>query len=93
MSERERLEVWVSKYALTGGIQRKRAELCSDISEDMISIINGHPNECYHGDDWHRDEAAAIAKAEKMRSTKLASLDKQRAHIAALTFPSQKERA
>lgn len=86
MSEREQIEVWVTKYALTEGIQRKRAALCADISPDMIAIINGHPNECYHGDDWHRDEISAIQKAKKMQKAELTSLDKRRARIAALSF-------
>lgn len=86
MSEREQIEVWVTKYALSEGIQRKRAEICSDISDDMISVINGRPNECYHREDWHRDEIAAVRKAKKMQAAKLASLDKQRARIAALSF-------
>jgi hypothetical protein len=87
MSEREQFDAWITAYALSAGIQRKRVELCSDISADMVSVLDAARQECYFGDDWHRDETSAIIRAEKMRAAKLASLDKQRARIAALSFP------
>lgn len=86
MSERERFDAWITAYALSAGIQRKRVELCSDIDAGMVSVLDAAHQECYFGEDWHRSGLAAVARAEKMKKAKLASLDKQRARIAALTF-------
>jgi hypothetical protein len=90
MAERERFTAYITKYALTSGILAKDVELCHEISTDMISVIEGR-NECYHGKDWHRTEAAAIVHAEEMQAAKLKSIDKQRKRVAALKFGAEQK--
>jgi len=77
------MKVWITKYALTGG----------------ISCIEGAPSPHYPElfrptkgmsyfltNEWHTTEATAIAKAEQMRIAKIASLQKQIAKLEKMTF-------
>lgn len=95
MSEkRETFTVWITKYALTQGIQKKTAEGCFDTSPTMISVRGGYAPEFYHNNDWHRTEADAINRALEMQANKLSSIEKQRKRIASLKFgANQKEQA
>ena len=78
---------FVTKYALTSGIQKVEAE---EVGHDMLRqrASNGFDS-YYHseGRDWHRTMDAAIAKAEASRLAKIASLKKQIAKLEKLTFP------
>lgn len=85
MAERERFVAYVTKFALTQGIWPGQVELCADISDTMVSVVGG-PHLCYHGNDWHRTEAAAKARAEQMRKAKIAALEKQIARLQKLKF-------
>jgi len=73
------ITVFVTKYALTAGIQRVTARICSDISEQMIKYTDeaGWHYHCHtEGKDWHRTAEGAVARAEKMRQAKITSLQK-----------------
>lgn len=85
-NKRERFTAWITKYALTEGIFTKVVELCANISDDMVSVVHGPANICYHGKDWHRTKEAAADRARQMQANKLKSIDQQRARIAALKF-------
>lgn len=82
MVERERFVAYVTKFALTSGIWSGEVELDSNISDTMVSVGSEH----YHGNDWHRTEAAAKERAEWMRIAKIASLEKQIARLQQLKF-------
>ena len=76
--------VYVTKWALTAGIQTKQASV-----EERGATVR----EWKHGwiftlyrKDWHRTPEAAIARAEEMRLKKIASLKKSLAKMEALTF-------
>lgn len=45
--------VYVTKYALTKGIEKREVRDCFDISPTMVAS-DGHFSDHYHGDDWHR---------------------------------------
>lgn len=80
------IEVWVTKYALTAGIQHyAQARVCARINDQMIDCGR---HRLFHGEgkDWHRSEAAALEHADKMRIAKLASLKRQMAKIERMTF-------
>jgi hypothetical protein len=80
-----RFYVYVTKYALANGIQRREVRDCFDISPDMVEDCEY--TQCYyHGDDWHHTLPEAQAKAESMRQKKIASLRKQIAKLEKLTF-------
>ena len=73
----EEFNGWVTKYALTTGIQKMRLVLGHDKrlarsanASDWALAFWGE------GLDWHRTYASAHQRAEKMRKAKLASLAK-----------------
>jgi len=84
--ERERITAWVTKYALTDGIEIVSAEHCSDINDGMISYGNGYSAQTAHGKDWHITREAAIARAEEMRKAKIASLKRSICKLESMTF-------
>jgi len=79
MKTKEKVHVWVTKYALSTGIFEVDAEICHDISSKMISLQRSkdHYTENFHGADWYMTEAAAIRRANEMKDAKIKSLEKQ----------------
>lgn len=76
-------KVFITRHALTAGIQEYEAV---DITDTMASVkVRGFTN-YYHGEDWHLDRAAAVARAEEMRTRKVASVEKQLARLKATAF-------
>ncbi len=84
--KREIFTAWVTRHALTEGIKVVEAELISDISDNMITYDSGAGKQYAHGNDWHRTSEAAMARAEEMRRTKIASLRKSLERFERLTF-------
>ena len=82
--EDEKIVAWVTKYALSEGIQTLRGFVCHRISSDMF-VCKGNPFG-WHGKDWHRTPEAAIARAEEMRLAKIESLKKSIKKLEALQF-------
>lgn len=80
----EDITAWVTKYALTDGIQKVSGTVRHETSSDMLSRVGFR--ECLHGNDWHRTPEAALARAEEMRKNKIASLKKSIAKLEAMTF-------
>lgn len=79
---------WVTKHALTTGIEMVKAELRNDISERMIRYAadGGLMVSTAHGNDWHRTPEAAIARAEEMRTARIKSLQKQIVNLERMVF-------
>lgn len=85
------MKVYVTKYALTTGIQELEAETTS--VEGMICIPADRSKgwtlkQLFHGQgrEWHTDREAAIARADEMRKAKIASVKRQLAKLEAMTF-------
>ena len=84
----EKIKVWITKQALTKGIQLVDAEL-SSISPDMVFYGDfGYVRRYAHGEgkDWHRTTESAVKRAEDMRDKKLASMRKSIAKLEAMVF-------
>ena len=82
---KQKIKAWVTKYALTKGIEVVDAEVCD--GEGMISYGNvGYGSQYAYGKDWHRTPEAALARAEEMRKAKIASLHKSIAKFEVMTF-------
>lgn len=81
-----RFTAYISKYALTKGVQECEVEDCFSVSPTMVVDREGPYRGYYHGNDWHRTREAAITRAEEMRTAKVASLEKQLARIRKLRF-------
>ncbi len=77
------MKVWITKYALTKGIQQETAKEGNLTESGSLSYgVYGWAPE----GDWHRTESSALAKAEQMRLAKIASLKKQIAKLDKLRF-------
>lgn len=85
MSEPEFIKVWVTKYALTTGLLCVDAEVCHNISSDMVTWGDKF-SQYAHGKEWHRTEAEALKCAEKMREAKIASLKRSISKLEKLEF-------
>ncbi len=81
--KKEQIKAWVTKCALTEGIQLVDGEVCHEISSGMLSY---GAYGTAHGKDWHRTPEAALARAEEMRKAKIASLRKSIEKMERLTF-------
>lgn len=69
--------VWITKYALTKGVYAvENVARCGSIDNGMIKVGN---HGYFHGEgkDWHLTEASALARAEAMRTSRIAALRKQ----------------
>jgi hypothetical protein len=89
------LTVYLTKHALTSGIEVVEAEICLDrdgkpYSTSMIAFRNpgAQYDEYAHGEgrDWHRTPEAALARAEDMRKKRIATLKKQIKKLEGLVF-------
>lgn len=83
METKERFTAYVTKYALTAGIIEVEAD---QVGDDMIQQVGAAYSTYYHGNDWWRTRAEAVAYAEKTRATKIKSLEKSLATMRALDF-------
>jgi len=79
------MKVWVTKYAMSG----KGVIPCEDAKSSHVDTMVVVGALCLHEDDWHTTPEAAIARAEEMRTKKLASLKKQIAKLEAMTFSAE----
>ncbi|MFH1556822.1 MAG: hypothetical protein ABII76_18525 [Pseudomonadota bacterium] len=72
---------WVSSHALTSGIVKVEAEEPNSNNPSVLQIKGkaGRYDDYLHGEglEWHRSESAALARADKMKTKRLASLKKQ----------------
>ena len=83
------MHVYTTRYALTEGIEE------ADVTQSVLTpglvstnFDGGSFASCYHGEgrQWHRTKESAIACAEKMRQSKIKSLEKALAKLHALKF-------
>lgn len=79
--DREKITVWVTKWALTSGVIETEGEV---IDEEMANC--GREYGCFHGNDWHRTREAAIKRAEEMRLKKIALVKKQLEKLEKMRF-------
>lgn len=85
MSEAPLTKIWVTRWALTGGIIQADAEFRNNGSMAIYRVDNG-PRNMVHTGDFHLSEEAAIQRAYIMRAKKIQSLNKQLEKIQKLSF-------
>lgn len=85
----EKIKAWITKYALTSGIQVVDAEIHPDGQGDMI--MYGRFYEHAFGKDWHRTPENALARAEEMRKKKIELLRKNIERLERITFVCPEE--
>lgn len=81
------MKAYITKYALSEGIQEVDAELCTGISETMIkyTLLGCYPQHAHKGE-WFDSKEKAIADAESRRLRKIESLKKSIKKLEALRF-------
>lgn len=79
------MKVWVTKYAMSG----KGVIPCEDAKSSHVDTMVVVGALFLHKPDWHTTPEAAIARAEEMRTKKIASLKKQIANLEAMTFSAE----
>ncbi len=87
--ENQPVKVWITTYALSGGIFEVEGTQSSHYPDLMVYRRACDPGDHYaHGEDkqWHRTKQSAIVRATEMREKKLRSLQKQIAKLERLTF-------
>lgn len=84
----DEIEVWVTKYALTSGIEKITGKIDKRESRAFIKMEDKFSSMAFvlWVGDWHKTEVEAIARAEQMRAKNIASLKKQIAKLEAMKF-------
>ena len=85
----DNITAWVTKYALTSGIQKVSGTARQTISNMLVyqaKTSSGMHYSHARGNEWHRTPEAALARAEEMRKNKIASLKKSIAKLEVKTF-------
>ena len=87
------MKVWVTKYAMSGkGVIPCKEARGTDYDGVIVVPAKEAQRTCdwhIHKPDWHTTPEAAIARAEEMRTKKIASLKKQIANLEAMTFSAE----
>lgn len=89
MGERTRFTAYITKYALTAGIEEILVEDCFHISPQMVTRADKPWFGSYFKDEWHRTRNAAVERAEAMRLKKIKSLEAQIKRLNALSFANK----
>jgi len=83
---RTRFTAYISKYALTQGVFEKEVEDCFHISPNMVVSVGDRYSSAYHKGDWHLTREEALAKADEMRTKKIASMQASLKKLENLKF-------
>lgn len=77
---------FITKYALSSGIEEVDARNCSDTAQEMIAINGGGLSAYFHKGEHFETMEQAIVKAEAMRKKKIENLYKQIFKLERLDF-------
>jgi len=85
MSNEEKIQVIVTKYALTEGPFRVKAKISFEGSMASYRIGNSY-TQTAHGKDFWLNENEALADCERRRLAKIKSLEKKMSKLESMTF-------
>lgn len=81
------MKVFITKYALSAGIQEEDVEICrEDVSMCSYRTARMSCDNYLNGNEFHKTREEAVRHAESMRVKKIASLQKQLAKLEKLKF-------
>lgn len=86
MSEAPLTKIWVTRWAITGGIIQADAKLHDSGTMASYKPDGSWSTVCVHGEDFHLTEELAIQRAYIMRAKKIQTLNKQLEKIQKLSF-------
>lgn len=79
------MKVFITKYALTLGIQERDVEEISNgVVRDSSTFMTQHFYE--EGKGWHKTRKSAIKRANEMKESRIKALEKQIQKLTKLTF-------
>jgi len=81
----EKFEAWVTRHALTTGIE-KHTLVQSEYCDTTACTLDNRNVQCFHKPYWHKSYADAVNHAESMRREKIFRLEKQIAKLKAMRF-------
>jgi hypothetical protein len=80
------MNVWITKYALTRGIETATGEVVSEgmfhISPQKVGVFSQY----FHGHDWHVTKEAALCRANEMRVRAIKNLEKKLETLKSMKF-------
>ena len=86
MTDTDTFPAWITKYALTTGIE----EIIAEQTGRKGTIIADKSIHFYYyygeGIEWHRTREGAVIRAEEMRAEQIASLQKSIADLEKVSF-------
>ena len=87
----DQFDGYVTKHALTGGIQACRLRDLGDLAEIVGVKYRDLDRDLYHGEGANGTGtyASALSRAENMRQSRIKSLRKSLATMEAMTFKDQ----
>ncbi len=80
-----KIKVYVTKYALTQGIIEFIGERCSN-PKMIRRRVGGRQTEYYNKPYWHENKQDALNHVEKMRKSKIESLERKLTILKELKF-------
>ncbi len=84
MEQKMPFYVWVTKYALTKGIQK--IKVVRTASANMVKPVERDWLICFHGKEWHMTWEVAKSEAIRMRTRAIISAQNKVKRLENLTF-------
>lgn len=81
----EKITAYITKYALSQGIQKVEGYVCHETSMHLFRDDNSFVR-YYHKGQWHRTPEEALKRAEQMRKTRVAALERKLTKFENLIF-------
>lgn len=83
----EQFDAWVTKYALSTGIEAVQAKIINRDRNLIVYMEKGKPLSQYAGEnEWFRTPEEALRRADEMRTKRIAALKKQIAKLEKMTI-------
>lgn len=86
MSDQKSFIAFITKYALSRGIEEARVIQNDHYPSMVCPLGNSFLTLIGEGREWHRTREGAVVRAEQMRVDKIASLQRQVAKLEKLRF-------
>lgn len=85
MADKQIITAYITKYALTKGVQEKPVEWSDDFPHMIADRATGYVD-YIHKPYWYTSKESALKHAEELREKKIKSLEKQIAKLKKLKF-------
>lgn len=82
------MKIWGTKHCITSGVTEHDAIRLDRLTFQIQRTFRDstYPSRVTEGKDWHRSKEAAVARADEVRTSRIASLRKQIAKLEKVDF-------